>query len=140
MIPKDDWVTVERAPIEAVAQMMLSRLETEGIDAVLRGNHAAGTAGAVNELNLSWDNPLGGVEVRVRPEDAARAGEILAVRDADETPPRRSTPFWIQIAAALLVAQTAFFAGAGIFGGGAWGAGAAVVAFGAVLALGRRRP
>ncbi|MBW3636399.1 MAG: DUF2007 domain-containing protein [Armatimonadetes bacterium] len=138
-MPKDDWITVERAPIAATAQMMRSRLEIEGIDAVLRGNHAAGTAGAINELNLSWDNPLGGVEVRVRSEDAARAREILAARD-DEPAPRRRAPLWIQIAAALLVAQTAFVAGAGISGEAVWGGGAALVAFGAILALGRRRP
>lgn len=137
---KDDWITVERAPIEATAQMMRSRLEIEGIDAVLRGNHAAGTAGAINELNLSWENPLGGGEVRVRSEDAARAREILAARVDDEPAPRRTAPLWIQIAAALLVAQTAFVTGAGLSGQAAWGAGAALVAFGAILALGRRRP
>ena len=138
MIPKDDWETVGRAPIEAIAQMMLSRLESEGIEAILRGNLAAGTAGAVNELNLSWENPLGGVEVRVRGEDAARAREILAARDDDEAP-RRMTPLWIQIFAALLVAQAAFAVGAGVSGRSEWGAGVAIVSFGAILALGRRR-
>jgi hypothetical protein len=137
-MPHDNWITVERAPIEAVAQMMLSRLETEGIEAVLRGNHAAATAGAINELNLSWNNPLGGVEVRVRGEDVERAREILAQRD-DEEQPRRTTPLWIQILAALFVSQTAFVAGAGISGNAAWGVGAALVAFGAILALGRRQ-
>ena len=69
---KDNWVTVEQAPLEAVAEMMRGRLEAEGIEAVLRGNRVAGAAGIVNEFNISWSNPLGGVEVRVRPEDVEK--------------------------------------------------------------------
>ena len=95
---QDNWVTVERAPLEAVAEMMRGRLEAEGIAAVLRGNRVAGAAGIVNEFNISWENPLGGVEVRVRPDDAARAREILQVdeRSSADKAQRRPTPWWVQ--------------------------------------------
>lgn len=135
---QDEWITVERAPVEAVAHMMRSRLETEGIEAILRGNRAAATAGAINELNLSWNNPLGGVEVRVRPEDAARAREILAARDDDEAP-RRQAPLWIQIGAALWVAATVFAAVIGLTSNLAAALGTAILSCGAILALGRHR-
>ncbi len=49
----DEWVTVEQAPIEVVAEMMRGRLEAEGIEAILRGNLAASTVGAPNRLNTS---------------------------------------------------------------------------------------
>lgn len=78
LFPPDDWVTVGHSRLEAIAEMMRSRLEVEGIDAVLRGNKASGTAGVINELNISWDNPLGGVEVRVHERDAEAARKILA--------------------------------------------------------------
>ena len=81
---QDNWTTVAHAQLEAIAEMMRGRLEAEGIDAVLRGNRVAGAAGIVNEFNISWNNPLGGVEVRVRPEDAPRAREILAVDEREE--------------------------------------------------------
>ena len=81
---QDNWTTVAHAQLEAVAQMMLGRLEAEGIEAVTRGNRVAGAAGIVNEFNISWNNPLGGIEVRVRPEDVARAREILAVDEREE--------------------------------------------------------
>jgi hypothetical protein len=84
LFPPDDWVTVGHSRLEAIAEMMRSRLEVEGIDAVLRGNKASGTAGVINELNISWDNPLGGVEVRVHESDAEKAREILAETQLDE--------------------------------------------------------
>ena len=104
---KDNWVTVERAQLEVVAEMMRGRLEAEGVEAVLRGNAAAGAAGAINELNLSWSNPLGGVEVRVRPEDVARAREILAQDNTDPREPKRraTTPWWAQLYGVALVAS-----------------------------------
>ena len=98
---EDSWVTVEQAQLEAVAEMMRGRLEAEGIEAVLRGNRVAGAAGIVNEFNISWNNPLGGVEVRVRPADVQRAREILTVDErssADkETKQRDHTATWIQV-------------------------------------------
>ena len=81
---QDNWTTVAHAQLEAVAEMMRGRLEAEGITAVTRGNRVAGAAGIVNEFNISWNNPLGGVEVRVQPEDVARAREILAVDEREE--------------------------------------------------------
>ncbi len=98
LFPPDDWVTVGHSPLEAIAEMMCSRLEAEGIDAVLRGNKASGTAGVINELNITWNNPLGGVEVRVHESDAETARGILAQRDDEEeteerTEKRRVPPF-----------------------------------------------
>jgi len=84
LFPPDEWVTVGHSPLEAIAEMMRSRLEAEGIEAVLRGNKASGTAGVINELNISWNNPLGGVEVRVHESDAETAREILAQKDEEE--------------------------------------------------------
>jgi hypothetical protein len=83
----DEWVTVERSPMEAIAEVVRGRLEAEGIEAVLRGNRVSSCAGPINELNLSWDNPLGGVEVRVHKKDEAAAHAILA--EAVEQNPRR---------------------------------------------------
>ena len=88
LFPPDDWVTVEQTPIEPIAHMILGRLESEGVRAKLRGNKIAGSVGAISELNISWSNPLGGIEVRVHPDDAALAREILAEipdEDASET-------------------------------------------------------
>ena len=104
---QDHWTTVSHAQLEVVAEMMRGRLEAEGIEAVLRGNRAAGTAGAINELNISWGNPLGGVEVRVPSEDAARAREILAhddIEPGDEPRRRATTPWWAKLYGLYLVA------------------------------------
>lgn len=87
----DEWVTVERNSMEAVAEVIRGRLEAEGIEAVLRGNRISSCAGPVNEFNLSWDNPLGGVEVRVHKDDEAAARAILA-EATKETPRRVNAP------------------------------------------------
>ena len=108
---KDNWVTVEQAPLEAVAEMMRGRLEAEGIEAVLRGNRVAGAAGIVNEFNISWSNPLGGVEVRVRPEDVEKAREILAVdeRSSDDKAQRTPTPWWVAAVGAAAIAGLVYY-------------------------------
>lgn len=78
MIPvPDDWKTVARETTETLALLKRDYLQGAGIPAVLRGNKASSTAGAINELNISWDNPLSGVEVRVHKNDALLAREIL---------------------------------------------------------------
>lgn len=78
---KDEWETVAREPVEAFAIIKRDLLQSEGIEAVLRGNKASGAAGAVNELNVSWGNPLGGIEVRVHRDDAPEAREILEAHE-----------------------------------------------------------
>ena len=89
---QDNWTTVAHAQLEAIAEMMRGRLEAEGIEAVLRGNRVAGTAGIVNEFNTSWNNPLGGIEVRVRPEDVESAREILAVDEREDADHKDKEP------------------------------------------------
>ena len=135
-----DWVTVEQTPLEAVAEMMRARLEVEGVEAVLRGNRASSAAGVVNELNLSWSNPLGGVEVRVHRADAQRAREILAVdeRPIQEQLERRETPFWIQLLGALAAGNFGYYLGFALTDNATTGAVCALIGFGAALALARR--
>lgn len=139
---QDHWVTVEHAQLEAIAEMMRGRLEAEGIEAILRGNRAAGAAGVVNELNISWGNPLGGIEVRVRPEDVERAKEVLAVdeRPADEPRRRAQTPWWAQALGAWYGAVAGLMV-AGIFQPReSWvHVVAAIAGYALVFWLGRRR-
>ncbi len=139
---QDHWTTVAHAQLEAIAEMMRGRLEAEGIEAVLRGNRVAGAAGVVNELNISWSNPLGGIEVRVRPEDVERAKEILAVdeRAADEPRRRLETPWWAQALGAWYGAVAGLMV-AGIFQPpGIWiSVVAAIAGYALVLWIGRRR-
>ncbi len=139
---QNDWITVEQTPLEAVAEMMRGRLQAEGIEAVLRGNRASSTAGVVSELNLSWANPLGGVEVRVHRADEARAREILAHDERDEADRAearlRVTPLWVQVWGAAFAAGTLFYAASALSNRVEIGVGAALLGFGLVLWLGRR--
>ena len=138
---QDNWTTVAHAQLEAVAQMMRGRLQAEGIEAVLRGNRAAGAAGVVNELNISWNNPLGGVEVRVRPENAERARAILAVDERSRADRARTapTPWPVRAAGASLVAATVFYLVEAL--GENWGAAliGALVSFLVMMAVGTGR-
>ena len=138
----DDWVTVEQTPLETTAEMMRGRLLAEGVEAVLRGNRASSTAGVVSELNLSWANPLGGIEVRVRAEDAARAREILAHDERDEADRAQArlhkTPLWVQLWGAAFAAGTLFYSALALSSSSAGAAGVALLGFGLVLWLGRR--
>ena len=143
MNQSQDWITVERAQLEVVAEMMRGRLQAEGIESTLRGNRASGTAGAISELNLSWENPLGGVEVRVAPEDAERARQILA-RDERPSEDRiaaqlRQTPLWVQLWGAAFGAGTFFYTAWALSESWLLGMGAALVGFGLILWWGRRR-
>ncbi len=133
---EDNWVTVQRAPLEAVAEMMRGRLEAEGIEAVLRGNRVAGAAGIVNEFNISWENPLGGVEVRVRPDDAERAREILAIddRSSAERAQRARTPGWVQAVGAGAAAGVIGYFTLALSENIAVAAGATIVSFAAIMA------
>ncbi len=139
---QDNWVTVEHAQLEAIAEMMRGRLEAEGVESILRGNRAAGAAGVVNELNISWSNPLGGIEVRVRPEDLERAKEILAVdeRPVDEPRRRAQTPWWAQALGGLYGAVAGSML-AGIFSPNlGWiHLAAPVIGYALVFWIGRRR-
>ena len=85
-----DSVVVAREATELAAEVVRGRLVADGIESWLTGAAASSTAGAINELNLSWNNPLGGVEVRVRPEDAE---EALAVVRAIYARPRERQRF-----------------------------------------------
>ena len=138
---EDNWVTVEQAPLEAVAEMMRGRLEAEGIEAVLRGNRVAGAAGIVNEFNISWQNPLGGVEVRVRPDDVPRAREILAIdgRSSADKTRARQTPWGIRAAGASLVAGVIYYLVEALSASMSAGVAAAVAGFVVVMAWGWSR-
>jgi hypothetical protein len=138
MISEDAWATVERLQHEWSAEITRGRLEAEGIPAVLRGNKAAGAMGAVNELNTSWSNPLGGVEVRVLREDVARAKEVLSQGDESPIPPR-PTPQWIQWCVAFWIASLFFYSVVGLTDNISAGFISALAAFGALLWLGKRR-
>ena len=138
---QDNLVTVAHAQLEAIAEMMRGRLEAEGIDAVLRGNRVAGAAGIVNEFNISWGNPLGGVEVRVRPEDVARAREILAVdeREAADFKDQEPMPWAVRATGAGAVAGVAYWIIAAVSENYLWALIGAVVSFCVIMALGTRR-
>ena len=138
---QDNLVTVAHAQLEAVAQMMLGRLEAEGIEANLRGNRVAGAAGIVNEFNISWNNPLGGVEVRVQPEDAARAREILAIdeRETADFKDREPMPLAVRATGAGAVAGLTYWIVAAI-DENYWAAViCAFVSFIVMMALGTRK-
>jgi hypothetical protein len=138
-----EWVTVETAPTAPLAEIVRGRLQADGIESVLRGDRVASTAGPITELNTSWSNPLGGVEVRVRQEDATEARELLrALRDddiEDQEPRKPSVARLIfQFIAALWVAGVGFYLGAGATGNTAVGAICALVVFVGLLVWGRR--
>ena len=137
---QDNWTTVAHAQLEAVAQMMLGRLEAEGIEAVTRGNRVAGAAGIVNEFNISWNNPLGGIEVRVRPEDVARAREILAVDEREEADfkDREPMPWAVRATGAGAVAGLIYWIVAALSENWLVASICAVISFLAMLALGTR--
>lgn len=134
----DEWVTVERNSVEAVAELIRGRLEAEGIEAVLRGNRVSSCAGPINELNLSWDNPLGGVEVRVHKNDEAAALAILA-EAVEQTPRRVNAPSpGLQWCLALGCAVVAYIVlGAFNFH---LGIAAAVIVFVGLILFGSRTP
>ena len=138
---QDNWTTVAHAQLEAVAQMMRGRLEAEGIEAVLRDNRVAGTAGIINEFNTSWNNPLGGVEVRVRPEDAARAREILEVDEREEADfkDREPMPWAVRATGAGAVAGLTYWIVAALSDNYAAALVCGAIGFLAMMALGMRR-
>ena len=138
---QDNWTTVAHAQLEAIAEMMRGRLEAEGIEAITRGNRVAGAAGVVNELNISWNNPLGGVEVRVRPEDAERAREILAVdeREAADLKDRAPMPWAVRATGAGAVAGVAYWIIAAVSENYVAAIIGAIVSFVVMIALGKRR-
>ena len=138
---QDNLVTVAHAQLEAVAQMMLGRLEAEGIEAVTRGNRVAGAAGIVNEFNISWSNPLGGIEVRVRPEDEQRAREILAVDEREEADfkDKYPMPWAVRATGAGAVAGVAYWVIAAVSENWLAGLIGAVLSFFVMMALGKRR-
>ena len=137
---QDNWTTVAHAQLEAIAEMMRGRLEAEGIDAVLRGNRVAGAAGIVNEFNISWNNPLGGVEVRVRPEDAPRAREILAVdeREAADFKDKELMPLAVRATGAGAVAGLVYWIVAAVSENCAVAIVCGFVSFFGMMALGIR--
>ena len=139
---QDNLVTVAHAQLEAVAEMMRGRLEAEGIEAVLRGNRVAGAAGIVNEFNISWNNPLGGIEVRVRPEDAGRAREILAVDEREDADfkDREPMPWAVRATGAGAVAGVCYWIVAAVSENYLAAGFCGILSFFGMLALGIRRP
>ena len=138
---QDNLVTVAHAQLEAIAEMMRGRLEAEGIEAVTRGNRVAGAAGFVNEFNISWSNPLGGVEVRVRPEDVARAREILAVDEREEADfkDREPMPWAVRATGAGAVAGVVWWIVMALSENWVAAMMCALISFIVMLALGKRR-
>ncbi|HEX8550904.1 MAG TPA: DUF2007 domain-containing protein [Abditibacteriaceae bacterium] len=85
-----ETVIVASFPTELEAEILRGRLEADGIEAWLRGARVASTLGAVSEFNISWNNPLGGVEVWVRAEDADEAKLVLrAIHPPKLRPPQK---------------------------------------------------
>lgn len=109
-----ETVFVERFATELEAEILRGRLEADGIETWSRGAGAASTMGAINELNLSWDNPLGGVEVRVRPEDAAEAHAVAREIYGRKEREKQSSPNLIQVLIGIGIALFAWQAGASI--------------------------
>lgn len=138
---QDNWTTVAHAQLEAIAEMMRGRLEAEGIEAVLRGNRVAGAAGIVNEFNISWSNPLGGIEVRVRPDDLERAREILAVdeREAADFKDKNPMPWAVRAMGAGAVAGVAYWIVVAVSENYGAAIVCGVVSFIVMMALGMRK-
>ena len=62
--------------------MVKDRLEAEGITCLVSGATAVSTVGPINELNTTWDNPLGGIGIYVAAEDAdAARASLRALND-----------------------------------------------------------
>ncbi|HEX8833381.1 MAG TPA: DUF2007 domain-containing protein [Abditibacteriaceae bacterium] len=80
----DDFVTITTRQLSVEAHMVKGRLEAEGIDCFLWGDKLADAVGYPNSVASTWSNPLGGVQIRVRPADAEQAREVLREIEGDE--------------------------------------------------------
>lgn len=70
------WVTVRQYSLPYEAHLDRARLESEGITAVIADEHT---------ISMQWmlSDALGGVRLRVQPEDLAEAESILAEDRSD---------------------------------------------------------
>ncbi len=81
------WVTLRQYSLPYEAHLDRARLESEGITAVIADEHT---------IAMQWmlSDALGGVRLRVQPDDLARADAILAEDRSDliEEPDQRQLP------------------------------------------------
>jgi hypothetical protein len=70
-----ELVLVASARMPHEAQMIKDRLEAEHISCLVTGATTVSCVGPINELNISWGHPLGGIRIYVpaEQEEAARA-------------------------------------------------------------------
>ena len=78
-------VTLTTVRVEPEAQILKACLEANGIRCMMTGNSAASVAGANNMITTSWENPLGGISIRVRESDLDAAQEILRSTETSES-------------------------------------------------------
>jgi hypothetical protein len=83
-------VTLTSVRFEHEAEIIKACLEAAGIRCVISGAQAASTAGAINTLNLTWDNPLGGISVRVKQSDLEAAQAWLQSLETPAEPRRKA--------------------------------------------------
>jgi hypothetical protein len=125
---------IAREATELQAEILRGRLEADGIEAWLRGAGVASTAGAINDLNTSWANPLGGVEIWVHTSDADEARAILKEVHARSKRAPQQFPNALQCFVGIWVALFAWQTGASIHPLLGYAAGAAVLAGTIVIA------
>jgi hypothetical protein len=82
-------VTLTTVRFEHEAEILKACLEANGIRCVIAGAQAASTAGAFNVLTTTWENPLGGISIRVRESDLEAAQEFLRSVEDAATPRRK---------------------------------------------------
>lgn len=82
----ESLVTLTTVRFDHEAQLLKSCLRSAGIVCFLRGEYAPSLTGRAD-----WNNPLGGIEIKVAEPDLAAAREILhsAVVETDEVRPAR---------------------------------------------------
>ncbi len=73
----EGFVEVANVPLRYEAHLVKGRLATEGIECFLYGDALAGVVGERAYPTSTWSDPLGGIKVYVKPEDAVAANSIL---------------------------------------------------------------
>lgn len=78
-----DLIVVAWVRLPHEAQMIKDRLAAEDIPCLVTGEKTVSTVGPINELNITWGNPLGGIMVRVPSEFEKAARASLQNIDAE---------------------------------------------------------
>lgn len=107
-----NWQPIEQFSTAAEAFLARDFLRAQGFECELRGEKVASLAGPVSEYNLSWQNPLGGVEIIVPEDQSEAARAILQETKREIRPAKRGAPIWFQILAAGSAGSLVFYVGA----------------------------